>query len=253
MSKLRAVWRWSTAGLFSYLSWFLVNLILALLFPLLWSIRKLGGKALVRHFAVRFLRLYFIYVLPVFGLYQVNRRSALVGLNAITEGLVVANHTSWLDALIIIALVPGVRPLVSTRYGKVPLVSHVMQWLGCIFVDRRDRGSVTRAIAKIRESVRKGPVAVFPEGTRSAVGHLKRFQDVFFSVAVDEKCKVEPVLLLFDIPFLGPGVENLVTPRAARLTISKLDTIIPERGEKGQDLAFRTRRAMRKAIGKLAV
>lgn len=109
-----------------------------------------------------------------------------------------------------------------------------------------------RAIHAIRESIRQGiPVAVFPEGTRSTVGHLKRFQDVFFSVAVDERCNVEPVLLSLDIPFLGPGVENLVTPRAARLTILKLDTIIPLPDEKGRDLAFRTRRVMKKAIGML--
>lgn len=253
MSKLHVVWRWSTAGFFSYFSWFLVNLVLAFFFPILWFLRKLGAKTFVRGFSVRFLRLYFIYVLPLFGLYRVSRRSSLGSLKSIGRGLIAANHTSWLDALIIIALVPNVRPLVSTRYGRVPLVSHMMRWLGCIFVDRQSRETVTLAIQTIRESIRQGiPVAVFPEGTRSAVGHLKRFQDVFFSIAVDEKCHVEPVLLSLDIPFLGPGVENLVTPRAARLTILKLDTIIPSPGEKGQDLAFRTRRAMKKGIEMLA-
>ena len=243
------MWRGATAGLFSYSSWFLLNLLLALLFPVLALVRALGAATAVRAVLVACLSVYFLKILPFFGLYHVAREGDAGRLRDIRRGLVISNHTSWLDALIIIALVPGVRPVVSTRYSRVPLVSRAMTWLGCIFVDRNDRRRVATAVESVRHALRCGePVAVFPEGTRFEIGHLGPFQEVFFSIAVEEKVVVEPLLLLFDIPFLGPGTENLLTQRSAKLTILKLDTITAEERERGSDLAFRTRRRMRKSL-----
>ena len=249
MSGFQKMWRWSTAGFFSYLSWFVVNILLLLLFPILTVCYRLGARRWVRTVVVTALRAYFLHILPVFGLYRIDKQSDTGALRAIRRGLVVVNHTSWLDALIILALVPNVRPLVSTRYGRVPLVSAAMQWLGCIFIDRRDRHSIAVAIEAIRESLKASlPVAVFPEGTRYPIGQLGPFQEVFFSLAVEEEGVIEPVLLCLDIPFLGPGAENFLTPRPANLQIRKLSPITKDKKEKGKDLAFRTRRIMRKAL-----
>jgi 1-acyl-sn-glycerol-3-phosphate acyltransferase len=249
MSWIQKVWRWSTAGFFSYLSWIIINLLLLFLFLPLTVLYTFGVKRAVRFVLTTCLRLYFLHLLPLFGLYRIHGNNDIALVRTIRNGLVVVNHTSWLDALVVLALIPNVRPLVSTRYGRVPLVSTAMRWLGCIFIDRRNRQSVAIAVNDIRVALRSNiPVAVFPEGTRSPIGELGPFQEVFFSLAVEEDAVLEPILLLLDIPFLGPGTENFVTPRAANLQIRKLSPIRKEARERGRDLAFRTRKVMRTAL-----
>jgi 1-acyl-sn-glycerol-3-phosphate acyltransferase len=249
MSGTRRVFRWMTAGFFSYFSWLVVNILLAAVFPLLAALRLAGAHSLVREIVVASMRGYFLKILPLFGLSRIDALSDIDAPGRISRGLVVINHTSWLDALIVIALVPNVRPLVSTRYGGVPLISTTMRWLGCIFVNRRDRDSVASAVETIRRHLREGvPVAVFPEGTRSQIGTLKPFKEVFFSLAVEEAAVIEPILLSLDTPFLGPGAENFLTDRKANLKVLKLSSITADTGETGRDLAYRTRRTMRKAL-----
>jgi 1-acyl-sn-glycerol-3-phosphate acyltransferase len=168
--------------------------------------------------------------------------------------LVVANHTSWLDGLILFSLIPDVRILVAARYQNVPLVRHPMRWLESIVVDRRSRESVMRSVQEMSSALQRAtPVAVFPEGTRGTPGHLRPFGDISFRVALDVGAVVQPVLLHLDEPFLGPGAENFLTARKATLKIRVLERVSPVPGEGGKDLAFRVRAAMKKALGDLEI
>ena len=167
--------------------------------------------------------------------------------------LVVANHTSWLDGIILFTLIPNVRILVSTKYGKVPLVNRPMAWLGCIFVDRASRESVVASIEEMRETLKQGfPVAVFPEGKRAPIGRLRPFRDVYFRIAIEERVSIQPVLLHLSRPFLGPGTENFLTAKRADLKIRVLGPVESEPPERSGDLAFRVRRQMKKALARLA-
>ncbi len=244
-----SVLRWLLVGIPCYGSWFLANVVLLLLYPLLLPIEYFGGvsgRRILRGFCVRFFRLFFLHHLPALGMYRVERSDDFKALGATKACLVIANHTSWLDALVLFALIPGVRPLVSIRYGRIPLASRAMGWLGCIFVDRRTRESAVAAAGEMARALAAGaPVAVFPEGRRGTVGGLRPFQEAFFKTAIDAQVPVRPVLLMLTRPFLGPGAENFLTEKGTVLKIRVLGDILPGPREKAVDLAFRTRRAMK--------
>lgn len=252
MRSRSAVLRWLLVGIPCYGSWLLANVGLLVLYPLLLPIEYLGGgggRRILRRFCVLFFRLFFLHHLPFLGMYRVERSDDIQKLRDTGACVVVANHTSWLDALILFALVPGIRPLVSVRYGRIPVASRAMGWLGCIFVDRRSRESAIAAAEEMGRALAEGaPVAVFPEGRRGSIGALRPFQEAFFRIAVEARVPVLPVLLMLTRPFLGPGAENFLTEKGAVLKIRVLGEILPESGEKAGDLAFRTRRAMKQVV-----
>jgi 1-acyl-sn-glycerol-3-phosphate acyltransferase len=241
--------RWAIVGTTAYVGWFFANVILGLLFPLLLLIEALGGKSglrFLRSFTVWFLRRFFLGYLPMTGLYRVSisepdrKRLATIG-----RCLVVSNHRSWLDALILIALIPNVRVIVSQTYTRVPLVGRGMAWVGCFALDRQSRASVIEGMKEVRVALNQdAPVAVFPEGTRAALGQIKPFSDVFFRAAIEEQTRILPLLLQMSHPFLGPGTENFLTSQRATLTVKVLDQVQPVARERGRDLAYRVRRQM---------
>jgi 1-acyl-sn-glycerol-3-phosphate acyltransferase len=238
-----------TTGFFSYGGWFAVNVMLALLFPLFLAMDAFHLRSAIRVICVALMRVFFLRYLPLVGMYRLEKTDDIRKLSQVKRCLLVANHVSWLDAIILLTLIPNVQILVSSRYGRVPLVSRAMTWLGCIFVDREDRESVVKAVGKLRTVLDTGgTAAVFPEGTRARQGELKPFHDVFFALAKDAAVEVVPVILYLDTPFLGPRAENFLTQRCAVLHIRVLDPIAPNTREKGGDLSFRIRKQMRRMI-----
>jgi 1-acyl-sn-glycerol-3-phosphate acyltransferase len=243
-------------GIPCYTSWFLVNVLLVAFFPLLIPIEYLGGapgKRFLRRLSVSFFKVFFLFHLPLLGVYRVVRSDDLARLKKTGSVLVVANHTSWLDGLILFALIPNVRILVSYKYGRVPMVNRPMKWLGCIFVDRESRESVARAVAGMREALAAGhPVAVFPEGKRAQIGQLGPFRDVYFRIAKEARVSIQPVLLYLSLPFLGPASENFLTAKKADLKIRVLGAVESSAKESAGDAAFRVRREMKRALAHLA-
>ncbi len=250
--SLRLVLRWMTTGFLAYAGWFVANLLLAVFFPLFLMMDALHLRFAIRTLCIRFMRFFFLRYLPFVRMYRIEKTDDLAYLRQIKGCMVVANHISWLDAIILLTLIPNVRILVSRKYGRVPLVSRAMTWLGCIFVDRENRESVLEAVGHLRAVLESGgTAAAFPEGTRSRQGELKPFHDVFFSLAKEAKVNVMPIVLYLDTPFLGPKAENFLTERCATLKIRVLDAAVPDAREKGRDLAFRLRKQMRRVVERL--
>jgi 1-acyl-sn-glycerol-3-phosphate acyltransferase len=245
--------RWSTVGAACYLGWGFANLTLALFFPVLLLIEFLGGRAglrFLRALSVWFLNVFFLKFFSLVGVYSIGELPSSERLCADGKRLFVSNHRSWLDALLLIALIPDVRIPISTAYMKVPLIGRVMRWLGCIPLDRGSRESIAKGVEEMRNSMRSGvPIAAFPEGTRSAVGRLKPFLDLFFKIAIEEDSHIAPMVVHLSSPFLGPGKENFLTARGTVLRIRVLEEIKVEKGEKGVDVG---RRAHKRIASELA-
>lgn len=246
--------RWLTTGMAAYVGWLAANLLLAVLFPVLALVRTMGGAtgaAWVRRLCVWFLRTFFLGYFRWIGMYRVGEIPGAEELERLGPCVFVANHRSWLDGLLLLALFPNVRIPVNVGYTKVPLVGRIMKWLGSVPLDRRSRESVVKGVAELGQLLRDGyPVAVFPEGTRSPFGKLRLFTDFFFRVAIEAGVPVIPVLIHLDTPFLGPE-ENYLTRRRGVLTIRLLERVEPERGERGVDLSRRVRKKMAMELDKL--
>lgn len=113
------------------------------------------------------------------------------------SAVIVANHTSYLDALVLIAVLPHAvcfvakRELASSWWSRIYL-----QRLGVVFVDRFDAREGARNAAQIVELARKGAsLGFFPEGTFSRRAGLMAFRMGAFQAAAQAGTAVHPVVL----------------------------------------------------------
>ena len=109
-------------------------------------------------------------LLLLFGVRVVNRP----GLPQRGPAVVVANHNSHLDTLLLLALfplacLPQVRPVAAGDYfGRGRLMSwFTREIIGGILIDRGGRATGRDPLAPVADALRAGQIViVFPEGTR---------------------------------------------------------------------------------------
>ncbi|MDD5307178.1 MAG: lysophospholipid acyltransferase family protein [Deltaproteobacteria bacterium] len=226
-----------------------------MLLPFLLLAGALGGgrgRRFLRRFAVGFLRFFFLRFLPFVRVYRIAKTPHPASFAPSGPRILAANHRSWLDALFVLALAPGVRLPVNATYARIPILGTALRWVGCVPIDRASRDSVARGVAECREILaRGGLLGVFPEGTRSRRGALLPFSDFGFRLAIEAAVPVAPLVIHSDAPYLAPEAGSGLTPYCAAWRIFLGDPIAPERGERPQDLARRVRRVLAERLARL--
>jgi 1-acyl-sn-glycerol-3-phosphate acyltransferase len=111
--------------------------------------------------------------------------------------VVVANHASYLDGIILTAALPaGFTYLIKQEMARVPIAGFILRRLGSAFVNRDDvldRKRIARRL--VEAAVRGDALGFFPEGTFDAPPGLKPFQAGAFAAAVRAKLPVVPVII----------------------------------------------------------
>lgn len=108
--------------------------------------------------------------------------------------VVVANHESFVDILLIAHLPWEMKWLSKSAFFRIPAVGWLMRLAGDIPLVRGDRDSVAEAMAQCRQRLDdRVSVMVFPEGTRSASGELATFKDGAFLLAIDAQVPILPL------------------------------------------------------------
>lgn len=118
-------------------------------------------------------------------------------LNAAGGSVVVVNHQSYLDGIVMLAASPQpLRFLVKADLGASVLLRTPLTRLGVIFVERFDARAGLRDLDQARAALAAGEtVAVFPEGTFKRMPGLLPFHLGAFTLAVDAGRPVVPVAL----------------------------------------------------------
>ena len=136
-------------------------------------------------------------------------------------GLVYAsNHQSLVDILVLAAVLPGDFKWVAKKsLMKVPVLGWHLKLSGHVGVDRGgDRRTAVDSIAKFVDVVKAGkPLLIFPEGTRSADGKLKRFKNGGFHAALRGDVPLVPVMI--------DGTYSLMSREAASMEESEIQTV----------------------------
>lgn len=140
--------------------------------------------------------------------------------------VVVANHASYLDGIVLTAaLPPRVSFLVQDGAASWPYVGTVIRRMGVSFVAR---GRAREASRQMRELIRRArageSLAIFPEGTFEAEPGLLRFRDGAFMIAAHGELPVVPAVIRGTRTVLGDGQW---LPRAAAVTIEFLPPVAP--------------------------
>src|SRR5438067_110281 len=108
--------------------------------------------------------------------------------------LLVPNHITWVDALILQFACPRpIRYVIDQEYYYKPILHPILRTIGCIPISKRHSHAAVRDAAE-RISARE-IVCVFPEGALERRGTLLRLQRGYEVIARHAKAQVVPVWL----------------------------------------------------------
>jgi 1-acyl-sn-glycerol-3-phosphate acyltransferase len=111
--------------------------------------------------------------------------------------LVVANHISWLDILVINAAQP-VRFVSKADVLRWPLLGALVAGAGTLFIERESRRDAVRMVQLMAERLQAGDrVAVFPEGTTGDGRGLLPFHPNLLQSAIAADAPIVPVALRY--------------------------------------------------------
>jgi 1-acyl-sn-glycerol-3-phosphate acyltransferase len=170
--------------------------------------------------------------------------------------LVVANHLSYVDIIIISALLPSLF-VTSVEVKNSPFQGFMSRLGGSLFVERRKRSGLRSEISTIARTVREGvSVVVFPEGTSSNGDNILPFKSSLFSAATEGGTDILPLCIRYtaingrpitaenrdriyyygDLVFV-PHLLKLPFTKSIDVTVSFLDPVSPDNYESRKKLA----------------
>ncbi len=175
-------------------------------------------------------------------------RLTVTGLGHLPEGpcVVVANHTSYVDGVVIqAALPPRFAFVIKKEMGRVPVASLLLRRLGSEFVERYDRhrGGVD-ARRVLRTAAGGQALGFFPEGTFDERVGLARFHSGAFVTAHRNGLPLVPIAIRGARHVLPPGS---AWPRRGPISVEILPPV-PQPPDSARDGARQLKDAARAAI-----
>jgi len=161
-----------------------------------------------------------------FWLRAVGLRVRVTGLDSLPDGscVLVANHSSYLDGVVLKAMLPPrFSFVVKHEAASTPVLGLLLRRIGAEFVDRHSASGRQRAARQVMKRAAQGhPLVFFPEGTFDAQPGLKRFKIGAFVAATRGNTQVVPAVIHGARSAL-PG--DTMVPRPGRVLVELLRPI----------------------------
>jgi len=110
--------------------------------------------------------------------------------------VVVANHQSLLDIVLLCRMPHEMKWVIKEELFKIPWIGQMLRLTGDIAVKRGDSESGGEAVSRAKAYLQRGmSVMIFPEGTRSKDARLLAFKKGAFRLAIDAGVPVLPVVV----------------------------------------------------------
>ncbi len=152
-------------------------------------------------------RLY-VFMLRILGVIRLEVTGA-ERLAACRGHLIVANHPTLLDVVLIMSLVPDAQCVVKHQLWRNPFLGPIVRAAGYI----RNDGEPQMLVARCREALAAGNnLIIFPEGTRSVPGRRLRFQRGFAHIATLTGASLQLVTITCDPITLVKGQPWYIIP-----------------------------------------
>ncbi len=178
----------------------------------------------------------------IFGKWQYSTKICVVffrfmfkffGIKVVVEGkenipehkqfVIVANHQSFLDINVIWPSIAITAFVAKADLWKIPVFSWVLNHIGCIPVHKNPRKNVGMGELLKDRLAHDFTISVFPEGHRSADGHLLPFQNGIFKMAKENALPLLPVTLV-DTGKRLSKTKWALTPGVTKVIIHPLQT-----------------------------
>ena len=112
--------------------------------------------------------------------------------------MLVANHVSWLDVIVLLALCPQARFVSKAEVQHWPLIGRLAAGARTIFVERDRPRQTFAAVDALAAALSAGEtVIVFPEGTTTAGHAVLPFRATLLQAALLASAPVRPVALRY--------------------------------------------------------
>ncbi len=106
--------------------------------------------------------------------------------------VIVANHQSFIDILMMLSLSPKVIMMTNSWVWKSPVFGHIVRYAGFLYY----KDGVEKHIEQVRNMTQQGySVIIFPEGTRSSDLKIHRFRKGAFYLAEQLSLDILPVVI----------------------------------------------------------
>jgi 1-acyl-sn-glycerol-3-phosphate acyltransferase len=160
-----------------------------------------GNQQERAQFFIHVLFRFYLRMLQLFGLIRLEVEGT-EKFPAFGGTMVIANHPSLLDVVILMALIPKTQCIVKHELWERGLLGGLMRCAGYI---RNDLDPET-LVQACKTSLDDGRcLIIFPEGTRTSPGSLPRFQRGFANIATLTKTRIQPIFIDCSQPFLFKG------------------------------------------------
>ncbi len=121
--------------------------------------------------------------------------------------LIVSNHLTYLDVLIISSIFPACF-VTSVEMKQTPFLGQLCLLGGCLFVERRSKRGLGEEVAELTKALGQGlNVVIFPEATSTNGENIIKFKRPLFQAAINSNKAVLPICLNYR--FLGDNKVSL--------------------------------------------
>lgn len=219
----------------------------------------------------RWLRVFFGVLIRAFGARLEVHGDASLGVTGDRAGhrgaLVVGNHVSWLDILVVNAIRP-IRSVAKCEIAAWPVVGWLATRAGTIYVPRERLRALPATVTETARALRAGSlVNVCPEGTTWCGRRCGVFRPALFQAAIDGGVPVRPIALRYRLAdhavttwpaFVGDetlleSVRRTVSLRGLVVETHVLDEIAPGRAADRRELARLAEAAVRAVVNRPGV
>ena len=133
--------------------------------------------------------------------------------------VIVPNHSSFLDILLMISLNPKVIIMVKKWVYYSPFFGIFIRYCGYLYIAEGAEYNLKSIKRRIHEGY---SIVIFPEGTRSLDGEIKRFHKGAFYLAKEMNLDIQPILIV-GANYVNP--KNDIIIKSGYLVVNVLDRI----------------------------
>jgi 1-acyl-sn-glycerol-3-phosphate acyltransferase len=149
----------------------------------------------------------------------------------IRSSVIVCNHLSYLDPILLISLLPRLRTIVKNTFFKVPFFGWLLKNSG--YVPSAPREMLGPAMINNLESIKEhltagGNLFVFPEGTRSRNGNLAPFNKGVFSIARYCDAPLKLIFIKDTNKLFRPGSFSFNTRSLNKVSVELIGSLEPD-------------------------
>ena len=188
----------------------------------------------------------FLYMSPLIGKITVVHPE---NLNTTAPAVYAVSHQSSIDFVLIGSMIRNFVSISNHPISDFWLFFKVPRLVGVYYMKREDPNASIAVYNRLGKALNAGvSVFLFPEGTRNYSRELKPFQKGAFRLSIDNNVPVIPVVIQGTGKIVTKGSNLNKTFNRTDISVTYLEPVYPEAGEKVRDLSARVRSIMQAEV-----